>query len=159
MGSEDVTPTGKVKLPLPAPTENLEPTKILAQLKSLVDGNKKPAAEGGGGKSWVSTLIIIAVTLAAMAVWAWISWRQGRELAKLRHAKEVERIRGDNKVIDDAVAKDRAEIDDLNKKYLDTEKALDAINARIKAAEAQHEADKRAISAIRSWRDAVPPSS
>lgn len=154
MGDEDVTPTGKIQLPLPAPpVAPVDPTKILGQLKDIVANNKAPT---GGGKSWVSTLIIIAVALAGIAIWAWVSWRQGKELARLRHQKEVDRIRLANKVIEDAIASDKIQIDNLDARYADAEKSLAAIEARIETVEAKHRADKAAIASIRSWRDAVP---
>lgn len=129
-----------------------DPTKLLNQLKGIVDKNKQPTK--GGGKSWLGTLIIIAVVLVGVAVWSWLSWRQGRELAKLRHAKNKARITQETAIVKAQVAENDAAVKKQMQLFDEAEKKLKTIEAAIKAEEKQYAADMRAIDSIRSWRDA-----
>lgn len=129
-----------------------DPQKLLGQLKGIVSKHKEPTK--GGGKSWVGTLIIIAVVLVGIAVWSWISFGRGRELAKLRHEKNKTKILKEKAEVmakvaenDKAIAEARARIDKAEDK-------LGNIEADIRAEESRYEADLRAIDNIRSWRDA-----
>jgi uncharacterized protein HemX len=128
-----------------------DPHKLLDQLKGLVAKNKK---ESGGGKSWVGTLIIIAVVLVGIAIWSWISFRRGRELAKLRHEKNKAKILKEKAEVDRKVAEGDAAIAEKQKSIDAAEDRLQVIEADIRAEEARYEADMRAIDSIRSWRDA-----
>lgn len=129
-----------------------DPYKLLNQLKEVVDKNKQPTK--GGGKSWLGTLVIIAVVLVGVAVWAWISFSRGRELAKLRHEKNKAKILKEQTELfvklnenDERVAEAQKSLDKIAIK-------LKAVDASIKAEEERYAADMRAIDSIRSWRDA-----
>ena len=129
-----------------------DPHKLLAELKGIVQDNKKPGK--GGGKSWLGTLAIIVAILAGVAVWSWISWRRGRELAKLRHEKNKTKILAEKAAFDAEIhmaGKEQIRLGAL----LDTAKnRMRTIEADIRAEEARYEADMRAIDSIRSWRAA-----
>lgn len=129
-----------------------DPTKLLDQLKGIVDKNRHPTK--GGGKSWLGTLVIIAVVLVGVAVWSWIAWRQGRELAKLRHEKNKAQITKETALVKTRVAENDAVVIQQQQIFDDAEKTLQAIEADIKAEGKQYAADMRAIDSIRSWRDA-----
>lgn len=133
-----------------------DPTAFLGKLKDVVSNNKSPS---GGGKSWIGTLILIAVSLVGVAVWAWISQRRNRELAKLRHEAFVTKV----KLAQDLVDKKLKENDDkiaVSKKLVaDTQERLQTIDSDIKAEEARYAADLRAVDRIRSWRDVDPGAS
>ena len=134
-----------------------DPQKLLGQLKQIVSSNKgPPATDGGGGsaKSWISALIIIAVVLVGISVWYWISFRRGRELAKLRHEKNKAKVLADQAVIDKKVAEGDAAITEAEKVIEKADDRLRIIDADIRAEEGRYAADLRAIRSIRSWRDA-----
>lgn len=130
-----------------------DPMKLLGELERIVKDNKKPS---GGGKSWVGTLVIIAVVLVGVAVWSWISWRRNRELAKLRHEKNKAKILADQAVVDKKVAEGDAAIAEAEKVLVKARDDLRVIEADIRAEEARYEADLRSIDRIRSWRDVDP---
>jgi uncharacterized protein HemX len=132
-------------------TTSFDPYKLLDQLKSIVNDNKK---ESGGGKSWVGTLVIVAVVLVGVAIWSWISWRRGRELAQLRHEKNKAKILRDKAELDQRIAKGAEEIAAKQRVIDALEEKLRIVDADIRAEEARYEADMRAIDSIRSWRDA-----
>jgi len=136
---------------------SFDPSDLLSQLKRIVEGNKgPPATDGGGGsaKSWVSALIILAVVLVGIAIWSWISFRRGRELAKLRHEKNKTKILADQAKVDLKVKEGDEEIAELEKAIEVEDEKIRIVDADIRAEEGRYEADLRAIRSIRSWRDA-----
>jgi len=125
----------------------------LGKLKDIVSSNKSPA---GGGKSWMSTIVIIAVALVGMAVWAWISQRRNRELAKLRHEKFVTEVKAAQAIVDTKLKADADKIERSKAVVAASEEKVRHLEADIKAEEARYAADLRAIDSIRSWRDVDP---
>jgi uncharacterized protein HemX len=132
-----------------------DPAAILGRLEGIVNDNK---SSKGGGKSWISTLIIIAVALMGVAVFAWISFRNNRELAKLRHEKEKARILAEKAVVDAKVAANDAARAEAEKKRAEVEEKIRHIEADVRTENARYEADLRSIDRIRSWRDVDPGS-
>lgn len=132
-----------------------DPSELLGKLGGIVTKNQDP--KEGGGKSWVSTLIIIAVVLVGLAVWSWISFRSNRELAKLRHEKETQRILAEKAVVDAKVA----EFDAVAKAAQETRaRAAEQqrlLETQIKVEEERYAANLRAIDRIRSWNDVPDP--
>lgn len=146
----DQDTTGVAKPPL-------DPAEILSRLEAIIKRNQHPATAtspaGGGGKSWLGTLIILAVVLAGVAIWAWVSMRRNRELAMLRHEKEKARIEADQAVMHSQIAKDNLVLVERQKETVAAQEALRVIAADLQAEEARYEADRRAIDRIRSWDD------
>ena len=130
-----------------------DPHQLLAQLQRIVSKHKEPTK--GGGKSWIGTLIIIAVVLVGAAVWYWLAVRRGRELAKLRHEKNKAILMKENSVIRAAVAENDELVEKYEKVFNAAEEHQASIEADIRAEEKRYEADMRAIDSIRSWRDAA----
>lgn len=131
---------------------SFDPYKLLDQIKQVVNDNKNQAS--GGGKSWVGTLIIIAVVLVGVAIWSFVSWYRGRELAKLRHEKNKTKILQEKAELDKKLTKNKITYIEAGKRIAEAEERLRIIDADIRAEEARYEADLRAIDSIRSWRDA-----
>jgi len=128
-----------------------DPHKLLDQLKGIVENNKSTT---GGGKSWLGTLVIVAVVLVAAAIWYWLAARRGRELAKLRHEKNKAKIIKEGAVAKAAVAENDGLVEKWTKVFDSAEKYQVQVEASIEAEEKRYEADMRAINSIRSWRDA-----
>jgi uncharacterized protein HemX len=143
------TPTAEPKAEQPA----FDPTALLGKLKEIVSNNKIPS---GGGKSWVSTIVLIAIALVGVAVWAWISQRRNRELAKLRHEKFVTEVKAAQDVVDTKLKQDVDKIERSKAIVAAAVEKVRLLEADIKAEEARYAADLRAIDSIRSWRDVDP---
>jgi uncharacterized protein HemX len=129
-----------------------DPHKLLGQLEGIMRDNKNPTK--GGGKSWVGTLVILAVVLVGVAIWSWISWRRGRELAKLRHEKTKAKVAKEKAELEKKLSKNMVTVIEAGKRIEEAEEKLKIIEADMRAEEARYEADLRAIDNIRSWRDA-----
>lgn len=138
--------------PTKAEKPKFDPYELLGQLKGIVQGHKDQ--DKGGGKNWVGTLIIIAVVLVGVAVWSWISWMRGRELAKLRHEKNKAKILKEKAELEKKLTNNKLTYIEAGKRIEAADSRLAIIEADIRAEEARYEADLRAIDSIRSWRDA-----
>ena len=131
----------------------VDPTQLLGKLKALVDTNKDPK---GGGKSWVSTLVLACVALVAAAIWAWVSWRRNQELAKLRHAKFEAEVKAEAAVVDAKLQENSAHIESSQAVVRAAQEQVRVIDADIRTEEARHAAVLRAIDRIHTWRDVDP---
>jgi len=129
-----------------------DPHKLLGQLKEIVD---KKAPTKNGSKSWLNALVLIAVVLVGVAVWSWVSFRRGRELAKLRHEKNKAKILKEGSITKAWVTDNDEIVAAQDKIFNAADKYLKVIEADIRAEEKRYEADMRAIDHIRSWRDAA----
>lgn len=130
-----------------------DPAEFLGKVENIINANKAPASSGGGSKSWISYIIIIAVVLAGIAVWVWLSNRSNAELAKLRHEKEVQRIKAEKAAVDAEVAKSDDVAEAAKKVRLEAEAKQAIVEADIKFEEERYAANLRAIDRIRSWDD------
>ena len=129
-----------------------DPQELLRQLEGIVSKNKEPTK--GGGKTWRSGLIIVAVVLVGLLVWYWVYTKRGRELAKLRHEKNKAKILKEDALWKMTVSKNDAVIASQEKKFEIAAKKQREVEVLIRAEEGRYEADLRAINSIRSWRDA-----
>lgn len=128
-----------------------DPHSILDKLKGIARDHQK---KDGGSKSWVGTLVIIATVIVGAIAWWFLAGRSGRELAKLRHEKNKAKILKEKAEADAKVAANNKEIELAGYALELSRDRLRVIESDIKAEEARHEANLRAIDSIRSWRDA-----
>lgn len=133
-----------------------DPLKLLVQLQGIVSKQKTASTKDGksSGKSWVGTLIIIITVLVGVAVWSWISWSRGRELAKLRHEKNKKKILIEYATLMGVISENAVTVSLQQKIFDKADRKLKIIEADIRAEEKRYEADMRAIDNMRSWRDA-----
>ena len=92
--------------------------------------------------------------MVGVAIWSFVSWYRGRELAKLRHEKNKTKILQEKAELDKKLTKNKITYIEAGKRIAEAEERLRIIDADIRAEEARYEADLRAIDSIRSWRDA-----
>jgi len=103
--------------------------------------------------AWVTSLIVGAVALLAVGFMYWRSWKQGRELAKLKHEKDVA-VQGEIR------AKAQSALDENNKAAavhsLSVQKSkqlVEKLEGDLKAIEARKVKTDAEINALKSWDD------
>jgi len=141
-------PTVEKTQPPPIP-EDAE-KKALDQLGSWVKSQGKKTT---GAKGWLWGLLVGAIALATVAFFYYRAWQRGKELAKLKHARDVQQQEQQRENIDMQLAADEAQKKRLLGQAELREKAISAINDEIQAVQARKERDAKDIDAIRSWRD------
>lgn len=129
-----------------------DPDKLLRQLEELIKSKSTPAGHGDRvGSSWIWSIIIPIIVLIGIAVFAWISRKNGRELAKLRHEKVKAKVLADNAKVSAELEQNAEHIARAQKNSDMRDEKLRRIEADIRAEEARHEADRRAIDRMRTW--------
>lgn len=105
---------------------------------------------------WLTTLLLFALTLTGIAIYAWVSWRKGHRLAELEHQQTIEKER-----------KGRLELDSKNEVSLELSKKaetqiqayqenLKKIDTQIQALKTEKVKNDAIIDKITSWRDIDP---
>jgi len=128
----------------------MNPSKVLKSLKSFSEKKKE---KKNGHIGIIGGIVLFFVSLAGMFVFAWISSRRSRELAKLRHEKNVRAIGIANKVSQSKVEKNDSRVSELELDVSVSNKRIDEIDKEIKKLEDIHRRNKEAIDAISGWDD------
>lgn len=144
----DETPV-TLELKLPAKRAVGDPDELLARLEKAVNDQAK---KGSTTKWWIAAGVSLVVVVAGVA-WYWVRLRDGRELARLRHEKEKQRILADRAAVEAKVARSREEVARLDKEIAAAHDHLRRIEADIRLKESHYEASRQAIDRIRSWGD------
>ena len=132
-----------------------DPNKLLRQLENLIQKKsvklEKSHTPARISKTWYWALILPVIVLAAVALFAWLSQRSNRELAKLRHEKNKTKILKDKAVAEAKIATNDEFIAKQKKIYEASQERLKVIDADIAAEEKRHETDMHALHRIRTW--------
>jgi uncharacterized membrane protein YhiD involved in acid resistance len=118
---------------------------------SSIRDNKEKEEVGAGG--WIGALIAAILVMIAAAIFGFIAWSKGKELAKLKHEKAVSEEQEHQANVDSVIAVN----EDIRRKALvkaaaAREKTKELEKARVKVEEDHREARKR-IDEITSWDD------
>ncbi len=125
---------------------------MLELLTNLIAKQKPSEGKGGGAKSWWRWPLLIVLVLAGLAIASWWMWRNGRELAKLRHKKFKREELARQAKVDKQVASNKAEsVAALEEAQAQADKILE-LDLRIHAATKRNELDKANIDRI-TWAD------
>jgi beta-galactosidase GanA len=124
----------------------------LGALREMVEVRKGPASEAGPG-SWIPKLVIAAVGLIAVAIFAYRQWRQGKQLAGLLHEKTVREVNQANAAVSLANAADTETIKKAEAVNEASVQRLEETQKKLRALGEQKARDEEAIRSIRSWSD------
>jgi len=123
--------------------------KIFGRVVGIVDGQKK----GNSAKSWWRWPLIIVFVLLAVSIFAWLSRRHARELAKLRHERKIREVEESQAQSDIVVAEQQSEIDAYEEAIRKSSSRISSIDTQIKTIEDRFANQKAAIDRIRTWDD------
>lgn len=123
---------------------------MLEKLASLI-AKQKPE-QGGGAKSWWRWPLLIVLVLIGLAIASWWMWRNGKELAKLRHGKFKREELARQAETDRKVATNKAESDAAVAKAKKQADRILELDLLIHAATRRNELDKARIDRI-TWAD------
>ena len=133
----------------------ITPSQALANLLKTVEANRVPDDEKktASPKSWISAIIIFFVVMIAVLVFAYVSTRNSKELARLRHEKNKRDIMAKNKEAMSSVEKNDVAIAEHEVAIETLHKEMDGIDAEIAKIEHARKMDHKAIELITRWRD------
>ncbi len=131
-----------------------KPEKVmLNQLESWVKSQGEKQQKRGKSWSWVSGLLVAAIAMLAIGFAYFRAWKQGRELAKLKHEKDVAKQELEVKKVTDLVTeREKTQA----KKWVVIREAEDkivAIDAALKVLDEKKAETHATIDAMRNWDD------
>ncbi len=126
---------------------------VTGTLKRIIDAAGTQKEDKGVAKNWWRWPLVILLVLVAVAVFAWISRRDARELAKLRHEKKVREVERAQADLDAKIATETVTIDQHQKRIDESDVRVRELSVQIKKVEARLAVDKEAIDRIRTWDD------
>lgn len=121
--------------------------KILGKLSGLREQKSK-----GGPRGWISAIGVIALVLVGIAVAVWVTQKNRRELAKLRHQRVKANIESANALAEERVAKNEIEAAAAKKRVRLAETKIESINKQIAEANARHDENQSLVRRMR-WSD------
>jgi len=142
-------------------TESADPKKkaktssgdLASQLVDLVKSQRKRQTKAGKGTSWIWALFAAAVGFAVVAFLYYRAWAKGKELAKLKHARDVTEQDVLQKQAMDAVVANEEETQRLLAEAAKQERDIKVLDAVIAEETAKKDEYVKSIEKIRNWRD------
>ena len=121
-------------------------------MEILVKTVEEQKKKSGGSKGWRWLLIVIPIILIGLFVAAWVTQKDRRELAKLRHEKNKRQIEKDNADSASKAAKEEEEVRTALARVDLAGEAINEIDRRIEEARKRHAENKKLIGRLR-WND------
>jgi septal ring factor EnvC (AmiA/AmiB activator) len=127
--------------------------KLGNKLTEWVKGQGGKQQKRGKPWSWIAGLVVAAIAMLTIGIMYWRAWRQGKELAKLKHERDVAEQNKARAEVEDRVARNEEEAKKLLEEAAAADKRAAAIDAKLKeAADAKTKTDED-IDALKNWRD------
>lgn len=124
----------------------MQPSELLKKLSSLADKKREKS-------SWAASVVVFIVSIFAIFIFSWVSSKNSKELARLRHEKNKKKIEEENlqikihrelndrKILDIAIEVDKNKI------------KIENIDREIEEAKKTHEENLKNINSITGWKD------
>jgi uncharacterized protein HemX len=143
---------------VPEETKKEDPkTPALEDFKGVlgwVESKKKESQSSGKPWGWLMGLIAALVVFIALSYSAYVAWKKGREIAKLKHKIDVDKEGKTQAEVNskklDPLSKEAA---DLREKAKDLESRIENNKDKIKSLEEERKSLNNKIDKITSWED------
>jgi len=112
-----------------------------------------PARTPASPWNWVVGLIVAAVVLIGLSILSWYLWSKGKELAKLRHEKDVAEMEKHTAEVQAELTVLEDKREDLQTKALECESKITELSIMIEKTEAERQAAHAKIDTLTSWDD------
>ena len=125
---------------------------ILTSIKDwFVSKGESKNSSGSTTYKWLIGLFVGALSLLGLAYAVWVQYKQGKELAKLKHEKDLaeEKLKQDE--FNKKVAVHDLDIVESNKNIADSKKEIEELEVKLKKAEEDNKRISDEINAINDW--------
>ena len=127
--------------------------KLVDKLTVWVKGQGGKQQERRAPWSWVAGLAVAAVAMLAVGFMYWRAWRQGKELAKLKHERDVTKQTAARAELADRVTIREEEANKLLEEVVEADRRIVEIDRNLReTADAKTRTDED-IDALKNWRD------
>ena len=123
--------------------------KVLDKLVKAVESQKSSESKGKGWMKWIP---IVLSSLFGMFLSAWIQYKDGRELAKLRHEKTKRLVEKRQAEVAAAVASHEEVLAGAMMRVSEAKERIEQIDFQIEEALERHEKNLAQIDRLR-WSD------
>lgn len=133
-----------------------EPTfvdRLAGWVQAKGQQDKAERDEGGSGVGWIVGLVVSAVAMAAIGFLAWRNWKQGKQLAKLLHERDVRQQEAYREQSMAEMTAHEKQAQKLLRAAREAEREVARIKDEIQEVRDAQDARNREIDALRNWRD------
>lgn len=134
-----------------------DPHRLLVAAETAILGRTKVVDNSAGATrkatSWLNGAIVLLVVLGAFVAYSWVSWRRKKELAKLRHERNAQRIEIENNEAKAKVAESTDVAKYLRKRRDILQEDFRLLDIEARAEVKRYEADMHAIDRISDWSE------
>lgn len=127
--------------------------KTLDKLTGWVKGQGEKQQKRKAPWAWVTTLVVGAVALFAVGFMYWRSWKQGRELAKLKHKRDVAEQEKKRTSVSEAIAVTDKKIRTHSLEAERAKKRVDELDKDLGKITNESNETREKIDALKNWRD------
>lgn len=128
-------------------------SKIKNMLLGWVKGQSETQQDRKGPWAWIAGLVVTLVSMAGLAFMAYREWKQGKEIAKLKHERDVAEEVKHRGEMAKQVTKNEVRAAVLRKKGRDAEEKIKELDEQLKGLEENATKNNQEIDALRNWRD------
>ncbi len=125
----------------------MEPSELLKNLSVSVE--KKQGQNG----SWIAPVVIFFISVFAIFIFAWVSGKNAKKLAKLKHEKNKRKVEEENLKIVMHRELNEEKVLDLAIKIDRNKTKLKSIDKQIESAAKTHQENLKNINSITGWKD------
>jgi uncharacterized protein HemX len=125
----------------------VEPSELLKKLSSISEKKKE------GKHSWVTSVIIFFISAIAIFVFAWVSGKNAKQLAKLKHEKNKRKAEKENLKVIMKRELNEERVLDLAIKIDNNKAKIEHIDNKIEEAARVHQKNISNINSITGWKD------
>lgn len=119
--------------------------------ETILSQNEKEKESKNTG--WVAPVVVGVLVLLMAAFFGFFAWRKGRELAKLKHEKDVADEEALQAAADARLAQDQAERDEAAQRLTDAAQRVQELEERIAESKEKYEETRKQLDRITNWDD------
>ncbi len=127
--------------------------KYKGKLLNWVKGQGSKQKERSGPWKLISGLFVSAIAMAGLAFMYYRSWRQGKEIAKLKHERDVANQKKRSAALEFKVTTNKLKEAALRKKRLEASQREKKLNKVLKGLEKNETKNRNEIANLQNWRD------
>lgn len=130
-----------------------EAKKVLDKLIDWVRAQGQSQQQASGSWKWITGLLVTAVALFSIGIMYWRAHKQGKEIAELKHERDLAAQRARIAKFEEKAAKATVWRDTIRRRALKAVAQVKSLDAEIKELENVNSETKKTIDDLKNWRD------
>lgn len=126
---------------------------VLEDLAEQLQAIKGREQESAGNTGWIGALTTGILVMVVTAILAYVAWKRGKELAKIKHEQAVQEESRHQAQVDAQIASHEDDRQAALEVAAEAEKRLEDLESRRRQVEEDHREARKRIDDITSWDD------